>query len=43
MKYRLNGQDETETEKQAEQVQQMAQGLIAMIDFAQGMDADDKI
>ncbi len=32
----------TETEKQAEQVQQMAQGLIAMIDFAQGMDADDK-
>lgn len=32
----------TETDKQAEQVRQMAQGVIAMIDFAQSMDSDDK-
>ena len=32
----------TETDKQAEQVRQMAQGLIAMVDFAQSMDSNDK-
>ena len=32
----------TETDKQAEQVQQMAQGVIAMVDFAQTIDSDDK-
>lgn len=32
----------TDTEKQAEQVRQMAQGVIAMIDFAQSMDAEDE-
>ncbi len=32
----------TETDKQAEQVRQMAQGVIAMIDFAQSMDSNDK-
>ncbi len=32
----------TETDKQAEQVRQMAQGVIAMLDFAQAMDSDDK-
>ena len=32
----------TDTEKQAEQVRQMAQGVIAMIDFAQSMDSDDE-
>jgi len=32
----------TETDKQAEQVRQMAQGVIAMIDFAQSMDSGDK-
>lgn len=31
----------TETDKQAEQLRQMAQGLIAMIDFAQSMDSED--
>ncbi|MDX1925714.1 MAG: hypothetical protein SFV81_04310 [Pirellulaceae bacterium] len=32
----------TDTEKQAEQVRQMAQGVIAMIDFAQSMDSEDE-
>ncbi len=31
----------TSTEKQAEQLRQMAQGLIAMVDFAQSMDPED--
>ena len=31
----------TSNEKQAEQLRQMAQGLIAMVDFAQSMDPDD--
>lgn len=31
----------TETDKQAEQVRQMAQGLIAMVEFAQAVDSDD--
>ena len=32
----------TETQKQAQQVHQMASGLMAMIDFAQSMDSSDK-
>ncbi|MFO0924043.1 MAG: hypothetical protein U0905_16305 [Pirellulales bacterium] len=32
----------TSSEKQAEQLRQMAQGLIAMIDFAQGLEPDDE-
>ncbi len=32
----------TDTDKQAEQVRQMAQGVIAMVDFAQNMDSEDK-
>ncbi len=38
----LTAKMSTETDKQAEQVRQMAQGVIAMIDFAQSMDSDDK-
>lgn len=33
---------ETETDKQAEQIRQMVQGLIAMVEFAQSMDVDDE-
>jgi hypothetical protein len=38
--FRLNLQ--TETEKQAEQIRQMVQGLFAMVEFAQSMEADDE-
>lgn len=38
----LRLQMETETEKQAQQIRQMVQGLIAMVEFAQSMETEDE-
>lgn len=39
----LHAKMSTDTEKQAEQLRQMAQGLIAMLDFARSMDSDEDL